>query len=211
MNITALDEVTRFLGKIAGYIWSMPLVIMLVGTGIYFSIRLIFPQFRRLGHSIAIARGKYDNPDDPGDITHFQALCAALSATVGVGNIAGVAIALHAGGPGAIFWMWVAALFGMVTKYAECTLSQKYRIVHSDGTISGGPMYYIERGMGSKYKWLAIVFASCGLIATFGGGNMVQSNSMALAFTDQFATQKFYNADSTKPARAVPRVYGRIS
>ena len=193
MNVSALDEVTVVLGKIAGYIWSMPLVILLVGSGVYFSIRLVFPQFRRIGHGIAVARGKYDNPDDPGEITHFQALCAALSATVGVGNIAGVAIALHAGGPGAIFWMWVAALFGMVTKYAECTLAQKYRIIHSDGSISGGPMYYIEKGMGSKFKWLAIVFASCGLIATFGGGNMVQSNSMAIAFTDQFATQKFYN------------------
>ena len=193
MNVSALGEVSEFLGKIAGYIWSMPLVILLVGTGVYFSIRLIFPQFRRIGHAIAIARGKYDNPDDPGEITHFQALCAALSATVGVGNIAGVAIALHAGGPGAVFWMWVAALFGMVTKYAECTLSQKYRVIHSDGTISGGPMYYIEKGMGRKFKWLAILFASCGLIATFGGGNMVQSNSMTLAFTDQFATQKFYN------------------
>ena len=192
MNVSALDEVTRVLGKIAGYIWSMPLVILLVGSGVYFSIRLVFPQFRRIGHGIAVARGKYDNPDDPGDITHFQALCAALSATVGVGNIAGVAIALHAGGPGAIFWMWIAALFGMVTKYAECTLAQKYRVIHSDGTISGGPMYYIEKGMGSRFKWLAIVFASCGLIATFGGGNMVQSNSMAIAFTDQFATQKFY-------------------
>ena len=193
MNISALDEVTMVLGKIAGYIWSMPLVILLVGSGVYFSIRLVFPQFRRIGHGIAVARGKYDNPDDPGDITHFQALCAALSATVGVGNIAGVAIALHAGGPGAIFWMWVAALFGMVTKYAECTLAQKYRVIHSDGSISGGPMYYIEKGMGSKFKWLAVAFASCGLIATFGGGNMVQSNSMVIAFTDQFATQKFYN------------------
>ena len=194
MNVSALDEVTMFLGKIAGYIWSMPLVILLVGSGVYFSIRLIFPQFRRIGHSIAVARGKYDNPDDPGDITHFQALCAALSATVGVGNIAGVAIALHAGGPGAIFWMWVAALFGMVTKYAECTLAHKYRVIHSDGTISGGPMYYIEKGMGSKFKWLAIAFAICGLIATFGGGNMVQSNSMTIAFTDQFATQKFHHS-----------------
>jgi Na+/alanine symporter len=193
MNITGLGEATEFLGRIAGYIWGMPLVILLIGTGVYFSIRLIFPQFRRIGHAIAIARGKYDNPDDPGEITHFQALCAALSATVGVGNIAGVAIALHAGGPGAVFWMWVAALFGMVTKYAECTLSQKYRVIHSDGTISGGPMYYIERGMGRKFKWLAILFASCGLIATFGGGNMVQSNSMTIAFTDQFATQKYYN------------------
>jgi len=192
MNFTAMGEATEFLGKIAGYIWSMPLVILLVGTGVYFSIRLVFPQFRRFGHAIAICRGKYDNPGDPGEITHFQALCAALSATVGVGNIAGVATALHAGGPGAIFWMWVSALFGMVTKYAECTLSQKYRVIHSDGTISGGPMYYIERGMGGRYKWLAILFAGCGLIATFGGGNMVQSNSMTIAFTDQFALQKYY-------------------
>ena len=194
MNFTALGEATEVLGKIAGYIWSMPLVILLVGSGVYFSIRLAFPQFRRIGHSIAVARGKYDNPDDPGDITHFQALCAALSATVGVGNIAGVAIAIHAGGPGAIFWMWIAGLFGMVTKYAECTLAQKYRVIHSDGTISGGPMYYIEKGMGSRFKWLAIVFAICGLIATFGGGNMVQSNSMTIAFTDQFATQKYHNS-----------------
>jgi len=184
---------TNFLGKVAGYIWSMPLVILLVGTGIYFSIRLIFPQLRRIGHSIAITRGKYDDPSDAGDITHFQALCAALSATVGVGNIAGVATALHAGGPGALFWMWVSAFFGMVTKYAECTLSQKYRVVHSDGTVSGGPMYYIEKGLGKNFKWLAVLFATCGLIATFGAGNMVQSNSLTIAFADQFATQKFYN------------------
>ncbi|MFQ5713289.1 MAG: alanine/glycine:cation symporter family protein [Candidatus Scalinduaceae bacterium] len=193
INFTALGEVSEFLGKVAGYIWSMPLVILLVGTGVYFSIRLIFPQIRRIGHGIAITRGKYDDPADAGDITHFQALCAALSATVGVGNIAGVATALHAGGPGALFWMWISALFGMVTKYAECTLSQKYRVVHSDGSISGGPMYYIEKGLGKNFKWMAVLFATCGLIATFGGGNMVQSNSMTIAFTDQFATQKFYN------------------
>lgn len=192
MNMTILDEVTRFLEKVSGYIWSMPLVILLVGTGVYFSFRLIFPQLRKIGHSIAITRGKYDNPADAGDITHFQALCAALSATVGVGNIAGVAIAIHTGGPGALFWMWVAAFFGMVTKYAECTLSQKYRVVHGDGTVSGGPMYYIEKGLGSNFKWLAILFAACGLVATFGGGNMVQSNSMTIAFVDHFATQKYY-------------------
>ncbi len=192
LHVSAMDGVTKFLGMISNYIWSMPLVILLVGTGVYFSIRLIFPQLRKIGHSIAITRGKYDNPSDAGDITHFQALCAALSATVGVGNIAGVAIAIHTGGPGALFWMWVAAFFGMVTKYAECTLSQKYRVVHSDGTVSGGPMYYIEKGLGRNFKWLAIVFASCGLVATFGGGNMVQSNSMTIAFVDQFATRKYH-------------------
>ena len=193
MDATFIDQISNFLGKIAGYIWSMPLVILLVGTGVYFSIRLMFPQFRRIGHGIAISRGKYDDPKDAGEITHFQALCAALSATVGVGNIAGVATALHTGGPGALFWMWVSAVFGMVTKFAECTLSHKYRVVHSDGSVSGGPMYYIEKGMGKNFKWLAIVFATCGLIATFGGGNMVQTHSVAIAFTDQFATQKFYD------------------
>ena len=192
LNFTVLEKTTRILEKVSGYIWGMPLVILLVGTGVYFSVRLIFPQLRRLGHSIAITRGKYDNPSDEGDITHFQALCAALSATVGVGNIAGVAIAIHGGGPGALFWMWVAAFFGMVTKYAECTLAQKYRVVHSDGTVSGGPMYYIEKGLGRKFRWLALLFATCGLVATFGGGNMVQSNSMTIAFVDHFATQKFY-------------------
>lgn len=164
----------------------MPLVIFLVGTGAYYTFRLFFPQIRKFGHSLAIIAGKYDDPNDPGDVSHFQALCAALSATVGVGNIAGVATAIHAGGPGALFWMWVSAFFGMMTKYSECLLALKYRVIHRDGTVSGGPMYYIEKGLGQRFKWMAIIFAFCGMIATFGGGNMVQSNSMAIAFVDSF-------------------------
>lgn len=187
-----MEIITEILKQISVYIWSLPLVILLVGTGVFFTFRLSGLQIRKFGHSLAIISGKYDDPDDPGDVSHFQALCAALSGTIGVGNIAGVATAIHAGGPGALFWMWVAAFFGMMTKYCECLLSLKYRVVHGDGTVSGGPMYYIEKGLGPKFKWLAVTFAFCAVIGTFGGGNMVQSNSMAMAVEDNFI-QKYNN------------------
>ncbi len=190
-----MESLTAVLGNIANALWSLPLVLLLLGTGLFFTVRLFVPQIRKMGHGFAIIAGKYDNPNDAGDVSHFQALCAALSATVGVGNIAGVATAIHAGGPGALFWMWVSAFFGMMTKYSECLLSLKYRTVHKDGTVSGGPMYYIERGLGPKFKWLAIAFAFCAMMGTFGGGNMVQSNSMAIAVIDCFV-QKYKNDTS---------------
>ena len=121
--------------------------------------------------------GKYDNPDDEGDVSHFQALTVALSATVGVGNIAGVAIAIHWAGPGAIFWMWVTAVFGMALKYVECTLAIKYRTFDEQGDAAGGPMYYIEQGLNAK--WAAVFFAICAVICSFGTGNMAQSNTIA--------------------------------
>ena len=129
--------------------------------GIFVSFWLGFPQIRHLKHGIEVTGGKFDNPDDEGDVTHFQALSAALSATIGIGNIAGVAIAIRLGGPGALFWMWVTALLGMALKYAECTLSHHYRVINEDGSASGGPMYYIEKGLGPKWKPLAVIFASC--------------------------------------------------
>ena len=142
------------------------MVILLLGTGFYLTARLGFVQLRRLGHGFAVTTGKYDDPDEPGDVSHFQALTTALSATVGIGNIAGVAIAIHWGGPGALFWMWVTAFVGMATKFSEVTLAQKYRDVdevggaHSwEGAVSGGPMYYIERGLGPKWKPMAVFFA----------------------------------------------------
>ena len=190
--ITQMDNITDFLGKIAGYIWSVPLIILLLGTGLFFTIRLFGLQIRKMWHGFAIIAGRYDDPDDAGEVSHFQALCTALSATVGVGNIAGVATAIHFGGPGALFWMWVSAFFGMMTKYAECLLSLKYRTVHDDGSVSGGPMYYIERGLGTRFKWLAMAFAFFCMVGTFGGGNMVQSNSMVIALTDNFQ-QKYEN------------------
>jgi AGCS family alanine or glycine:cation symporter len=141
-----------------------------------------FIQLRRLKHSVEVVSGKYDNPEDEGDVTHFQALSAALSATIGIGNIAGVALAVRLGGPGALFWMWMTALFGMALKYAECTLSHRYRVIHSDGSVSGGPMYYIEKGLGSKWKPLAVFFATCAVICSFCTGNMNQANTIAQTF-----------------------------
>ena len=170
-----------------------PLVIGLLGTGLYLTLKLGFVQFRRLGHGVAVATGRYDDPDEPGDVSHFQALTTALSATVGVGNIAGVAIAIHIGGPGALFWMWITALLGMATKYSEVTLAQQYRDVHVDedgkaweGSVSGGPMYYIERGLGRKWKPVAVFFAFALMVTSFMTGNAVQANTVATQVFDSF-------------------------
>ncbi len=155
------------------------MVILLLGTGLYLTVRTGFVQFTRLGHGFGVTTGKYDDPDDPGDVSHFQALTTALSATVGIGNIAGVAMAIHWGGPGALFWMWVTALLGMATKFSEVTLAQKYRITDEVGTVAGGPMYYIERGLGEKWKPMAIFFAVMLAFTAFFTGNAVQANTVA--------------------------------
>ncbi len=158
---------------------SLPLIFILLGTGLFVSFRLRWIQLFRLRHSFQVVGGKYDNPDDEGDVTHFQALSAALSATIGIGNIAGVALALRLGGPGALFWMWMTALLGMALKYSESTLAHSYRTIHKDGSASGGPMYYIERGLGPAWKPLAIFFATCAVICSFCTGNMNQANTIA--------------------------------
>ena len=171
---------------------NIPLmVILLLGIGMYLTLRLGFIQVTRLKHGAAVATGKYDDPDDEGDVTHFQALTTALSATVGIGNIAGVALAIHWGGPGALFWMWVTAAVGMATKYSEVTLAQKYR-VHVDegewaGTVAGGPMYYIERGLGPNWKWMAVFFAFLLGITAFLTGNGIQANTVADNLETQFS------------------------
>ena len=167
-------------------------VIALLGTGIFLTLRLGFIQLRRLGHGFAVTSGKYDDPDEPGDVPHFQALTTALSATVGIGNIAGVAIAIHWGGPGALFWMWVTALLGMAVKYTEVTLAQHYRVVEPSadvmtGSVSGGPMYYIERGLGPNWKPLAIFFAIMLGFTAFLTGNAVQANTVADTMATEFA------------------------
>ncbi|RMG18413.1 MAG: sodium:alanine symporter family protein, partial [Bacteroidetes bacterium] len=160
------------------------LIVMLLGTGLFLTIRLGFIQFRKLGHGMAVATGRYDDPSDPGDVSHFQALTTALSATVGIGNIAGVAIAIHWGGPGAVFWMWVTALLGMATKYTEVTLAQRYREVEKSdsdlvGTVSGGPMYYIERGLGKNWRPLALFVAFALMLTAFLTGNAIQANTVS--------------------------------
>ncbi len=178
------------------YVWGFPeklpwLVAVLLAAGFFVTLRLMFIQVRELRHAFRVVRGKYDDPDDPGDINHFQALSTALSATVGIGNIAGVATAIHYGGPGAVFWMWVTAFFGMALKFAECTLSMHYRVFDSRGDASGGPMYYIERGLGKSWKPLAVAFAFCGIICSFGSGNMNQANTVAVSATTDLDASVF--------------------
>ncbi|PIV80412.1 sodium:alanine symporter family protein, partial [bacterium CG17_big_fil_post_rev_8_21_14_2_50_64_8] len=155
------------------------MVAALLLTGLVMTATLRFIQLRRLKHSFDVIRGKYDDPSHEGDLSHFQALTTALSATVGIGNIAGVATALHYGGPGALFWMWVTAVFGMALKFSECTLSQKFRVILPDGSASGGPMYYIEKGLGRSWKPLAVAFAVCAVISSFGSGNSIQAFTVA--------------------------------
>jgi len=156
------------------------LMVLLLSTGLWLTFRLGFIQFRKLGHGINVVSGKYDDPNAPGDVTHFQALTTALSATVGIGNIAGVAIAIHWGGPGAIFWMWITALLGMATKFTEVTLAQKYREEDkTTGEISGGPMYYIEKGLGKKWKPMAVFFSLALMMMAFISGNAIQANTLA--------------------------------
>ncbi|MDZ4701926.1 MAG: sodium:alanine symporter family protein [Rhodothermales bacterium] len=168
------------------------LVFSLLGVGLVLTIRLGFIQFRRLGHGFAVTTGKYDDPDTPGDVSHFQALTTALSATVGIGNIAGVAIAIHWGGPGALFWMWMTALLGMATKYSEVTLAQHFREqLPADGknwagSVAGGPMYYIEKGLGKAWKPVAIFFAFALMLTSFLTGNAIQANTLATQIYHNF-------------------------
>ena len=175
--ITRLTDLT---GTMAGYAWGIPSIILLVGTGLYLTIRLNFIQIRGFKRSFQLITGKYDRKDDPGEVTHFQALSAALSATIGTGNIAGVATAIAFGGPGAVFWMWVTAIVGMASKYTSCMLALKFRYVHPNGEVSGGPMYTLRDGL--KMPGLGAVFAVFALIASFGIGNMVQANSVVDGF-----------------------------
>jgi AGCS family alanine or glycine:cation symporter len=171
--------------QVRDYIWGLPLIFLLVGTGIWLTCVLRGLQFRKLLYSLYLALIKRkEDTDQPGDISHFQALMTALSATVGTGNIAGVATAIAAGGPGALFWMWITGLVGMATKYAEAVLAVKFRVTDERGMMSGGPMYYISLGLG--WKWLGILFAVFASIAAFGIGNMVQSNSVADAVNAVF-------------------------
>jgi AGCS family alanine or glycine:cation symporter len=171
-----ISYLTALSGTVAGYVWGIPSIVLLVGTGIYLTVRLRFIQIRGFRHALALISGRFDRADDPGEVTHFQALSTALSATIGTGNIAGVATAIAFGGPGAVFWMWVTALVGMATKYTSCSLALRYRTIHPGGEVSGGPMYTLRNGLGMKR--LGEAFAIFTLIASFGIGNMVQANSV---------------------------------
>lgn len=178
--LTTIDNLIQaYNNYIGGYL----ILFMLIPTGIYFAFKLRFLNITKLGHAVNVVRGIYDSKEAKGDVNHFKALTTALSATVGTGNIVGVALAIYLGGPGAVFWIWVTGFLGMMLKYAEVTLAQKYRKFNSDGSVSGGPMYYMEFGLKDKIgKWakvLAVVFASATILCSLGTGNMAQSNSMS--------------------------------
>jgi len=160
--------------KYSDYAWGLPLLILLIGGGIYLLILSRFLPFRFIGHAVNVLRGKYDNPDDPGEISHFQALSTALASTIGMGNIAGVAVAINIGGPGAMFWMWISAIIGMSTKFFTCTLAVMYRGKDSVGNIQGGPMYFIIEGLGKSWKPLAVFFSVCALIGALPVFNVNQ-------------------------------------
>lgn len=180
--MASLDAIV---GKVNSFAWGPPMLILLVGTGIWLTFALRGLQFTKLGHSLWLAFVKRkEEGDREGDISHFQALMTALSATVGTGNIAGVATAIAIGGPGALFWMWMTGLVGMATKYSEAILAVKYRVKGENGEMSGGPMYYISKGL--NMPWLGAVFALFAACAAFGIGNMTQSNSVAHAVDSTF-------------------------
>ena len=188
-----MDAVNDFLIFIDGYLGSaLWFPAFLLSTGIFFTIYLGFPQIRYFKHAIGITTGKFDKDGAQGDTTHFQALATALSGTVGTGNIGGVALALHLGGPAALFWMWMTAFFGMTSKFVEVTLSHKYRTKTADGTMAGGPMYYMEKGLNAK--WLAILFAIATVLSSFGTGNLPQINSIAAGLESTFALEPIVTA-----------------
>ena len=168
-------------GFLGGAFW-FPYV--LLGVGLFFTVYLKFPQIRFFKHAWQVVTGKFDKESDPGDTTHFRALTTALSGTVGTGNISGVAFAIFLGGPAALFWMWVTAFLGMTTKFVEVTLSHKYRVKTEDGTMAGGPMYYMDRRL--NMKWLAVAFAIATVISSFGTGNLPQSNGIAQSIEATF-------------------------
>jgi len=180
--------ISKSLDTVNGIVWGPFTIILLVGTGVLITLRVRWIQIRKFFYAFGLISGRYDNPEDKGEITHFQALSAALSATIGTGNIAGVGTAIALGGPGALFWMWVTAVLGMGLKYGECLLSLKFRMIHENGAVGAGPMYYLERGLGRK--WLGVLFALFATVASFGIGNMVQANSVAEPVKTYFGVPK---------------------
>jgi AGCS family alanine or glycine:cation symporter len=170
------ERIDAFWAAAVGLAWGLPLVILLIGAGLFFSIYARFLPLRRFRHALRVLAGRFDDPSDPGQISHFQALSSALAATLGMGNIAGVAIAVTMGGPGAVFWMWVVGLVGMATKFFTCTLAVLYRKVDEHGTPQGGPMYWIEVGLGPRWRFLGLLFSLFGMVGCLA---LFQINQLA--------------------------------
>jgi AGCS family alanine or glycine:cation symporter len=184
-----MDAIVAFNNWLNGIVWGPPFMVLLIGTGLYLTVRLGFFQFVKFGLTWRQSFGRFfkkTKEEEGGAISSFQAVSSAMAATIGVGNIAGVATAIALGGPGAVFWMWISALVGMATKFGEAALGVKYREIDADGNVQGGVMYYIEKGLGSGWKWLAVLYAFLAGIAALGIGNMVQANTMAAALETGF-------------------------
>lgn len=200
-----MDALTVFFDNLSAIVWGPFLIILLIGTGILLTFRLGGIQFTKLGYALRLAF-QPSNSKDEGDISHFAALMTSLAATIGTGNIVGVATAIYLGGPGAIFWMWITALFGMATKYGEAILAVKYRVVDEGGQMSGGPMYYISRGL--KMQTLGSAFALFGVLAAFGVGASTQANSIAAALRTTFGVPPLVSAILLIAATAVVLIGG---
>ncbi|MCK4342089.1 MAG: amino acid carrier protein [Phycisphaerae bacterium] len=214
MDNLSAENIADFVANLSGWVWSVPLAILLLGCGLAFSIVTKFAQWRILTHGYACIRGKYDRPEDTGHINHFQALCAALSATIGLGNIAGVALAISVGGPGAVFWMWLVGLFGMALKFMECSLAVMFRDVPKDDAdgsaqtkreVRGGPMWYMQKGLVEPlkargnpfwvlFKALAIIFSVCVMLSSLGQGNMFQGWNVANILRENFSVPQWGSA-----------------
>ncbi|MFH2201587.1 MAG: sodium:alanine symporter family protein [Elusimicrobiota bacterium] len=191
METSLFPALEHFCATFVGLVWGLPLVFLLFGAGLLFTIINKGVQFTMFKHALDIVRGCYDKPENKGEINHFQALCAALSATIGLGNIAGVSVAVAAGGPGAIFWLWVAGCLGMASKFTEVTLALKYREQDEDGHMHGGPMYTIKNGLGKAFLPLAAAYSFFIILSSFGAGNMFQSNNVAGALAAGYAVPKW--------------------
>ena len=181
-----METITNLVGQINGIVWGPLMLVIILGTGIFLQAGLKLVPIRRLGFGFALLWKGREKGSSEGEISPFDALMTSLSATIGTGNIAGVATAIFLGGPGALFWMWITAIVGMATKYAEAVLAVRFREVDELGNHVGGPMYYIKNGLGKKWTWLGVAFAVFGAIAGFGIGNTVQSNSVASVMTENF-------------------------
>ncbi len=180
-----LEKLDILFAAFAEFMWGTPLLVLLLGGGIFFTLFCRFIPFRHVNHGFNILLGKFDDPNDPGQVNHFQALSSALASTVGMGNISGVAIAIHTGGPGALFWMWMSAIVGMATKFFTCTLAIMYRGTDEDGEVQGGPMYVITQGMSKKFHPLAYLFSFAGLLGCL---SLFQANQLTQIVMDQIYT-----------------------
>ena len=180
-----IEKLDTLIAAFAELMWGPPLLVLLLGGGLFFTLYCQFIPFRYVRHGLNVLRGKYDDPNDPGQVNHFQALSSALASTVGMGNISGVAIAIHTGGPGALFWMWVSAIVGMATKFFTCTLAIMYRGTDEDGEVQGGPMYVITQGLSKKFHPLAYLFSFAGLLGCL---SLFQANQLTQIVQDQIYT-----------------------